>query len=354
MARNDYYDISKDLKDFMAWVYIVIGGRGTGKTYGALKYVYQKKKKFLYVKRTIDDVNLLCGRGKLSEFEIDLSPYKPINRDIESNIKARLISDKGLGGFWEFEGADPVGDAIGYIIALSAVTRFKGYDLSECDYIIFDEFIPQPWERISKKEGEQILDLYKTVARDRELRGREPLKLIALANAVNVSNPLCNILEVTDHIVDMQAMSADIYYDRGIFVRLLQTAESFKRDDAKSLIYQAMHDTAWGRMAFDNEFAYDDLSNIKKINLKGYTCDSEIIFKSSVWYLYRKSGRYYLSNSRSESARRTYNLNLENDQKRFNIEKRIDLYDRCAQGKVVFESYTMYDVIMNYTKYFKL
>ena len=115
-----------------------------------------------------------------------------------------------------------------------------------------------------------------------------------------------------------------------------------------------MHDTAWGRMAFDNEFAYDDLSNIKKINLKGYTCDSEIIFKSSVWYLYRKSGRYYLSNSRSESARRTYNLNLENDQKRFNIEKRIDLYDRCAQGKVVFESYPMYDVIMNYTKYFKL
>ena len=42
------------------------------------------------------------------------------------------------------------------------------------------------------------MELYKTVARDRVERGKEELKLICLANAVNVFNYTFDVLEVTD------------------------------------------------------------------------------------------------------------------------------------------------------------
>lgn len=355
MGQIKYYNIEDDLRDYpAAWAYIITGGRATGKTYGALYYAMHNKIKFVFAKRTIDDVKLLCGTGRLSEFEIDLSPFKPINRDYCTNIRARIISDKGIGGFWHFSDGEPQGDPIGYILALSAVQKFKGFDLSECDLLIMDEYQPQPWERVNKKEGEQILDLYKTIARDRELRGRDPLKIIALANAVSISNPLHNILEITDTMADMQASGQDVYYDRGIFVRLLKTPDDIHTADVQTLIYKAMHNTKWGQMAYDNVYAYDDLSSIGKVSLKGYICDCRIIYKTSEWFLYRKQGRWYLSASRSDKYRKSYDLNKENDQKLFNVDKRIDLYDRTAQGKVVYENYTMYDVIMNYSKHFRL
>lgn len=353
MNKKIYYDIRNDINDNI-WCYVVIGGRSTGKTYGALKMCLDTNKKFVFLKRTIDDVKLLCNRGRLSEYEIDLSPFKPINRDTGTNIQSRLISDKGIGGFWKHdENNQPYGDAIGYILALSAVQKFKGFDLSECDYIIFDEFIPQPWERVSKKEGEQVMDLYKTVARDREIRGREPLKLLCLANAVSVSNPLCNILEITDDIAGMSATGEDLKIFDGILIRLLHD-EGFKEEEEKSIIYKRMAHTAWGQMALNNQFAYDDLTSIGSVNLKNYRCICRLKYKSDFWYIYRKGRYYYICKNKSNKYRNDYNLNIENDQKLFNIEERQDIRDSCIEGKVKFQSYTMYDVIMNYIKFFNV
>ena len=65
-----YYDISEDFKLYPdLWCYVVIGGRTTGKTYSALKYCLKKKIKFVFLKRTIEDVKLLCNRGKLGDYD---------------------------------------------------------------------------------------------------------------------------------------------------------------------------------------------------------------------------------------------------------------------------------------------
>ena len=348
-----YYDISEDITPG-SWCIIAIGGRSTGKTYGALDMCRVNKSKFVYVKRTIDDVKLLCNRGKMSQYEIDVSPFKPINRDKGCNIQARLISANGIGGFWEHdENNNPVGAPIGYILALSAVTKFKGFDMSECDYIIFDEFIPQPWERVSKKEGEQILDLYKTVSRDREIRGKEALKLLCLANAVSISNPLFNVLELTDIVADMASAHKEKTEIDGIVIRLLHNND-FEKTEKKSAIYKRMSKTAWGKMALENEFAYDDFSSIGSSNLKGFRCITHIIYKNEDWYIYRKGKKYFVTDARSNKFKYEYNLNSENDQKLFNIEQRILIKESCINHNVVFKKYMMYDVIMNYTKFFKL
>lgn len=363
MGKSYYYNVMDDVNAYPdAWSYIVIGGRNTGKTYGALKATIDNAIKHAFVKRTIDDVALLCaGNGKIgtkvSQFGIDLSPYKSVNRDMHTNIRAFQI-DKGIGAFWNCnEDNEPFSDPVGYLIALNAIQKFKGFDMSDCDWIIFDEFIPQQWERVNRKEGEQILDLYKTISRDREHRNRPPLKLIALANATQVSNPLCNILEVTDVIVDMQNSGTECYYDaeRGIFIRVLQTNEEFMKVEQKSHIYKAMGNTQWGKMAFSNEFGYNDFTAIKKVNLKGYRGLIKLQYKQDIYYIYyNDSGNYIMSKSICNHCKTDYNLNRENDQKAFNLEYRYMLKDACINGRMTFESYTMYDIIINYERIFKL
>ena len=349
-----YYDISEDINKYNnAWCFIVVGGRSTGKTYSALKYCYEHHHKFVFIKRTIDDVKLLCG-GVKSEYAIDLSPFKPINRDIGSNVKAILISDKGIGAFYKFSGEDK-GELVGYILALNAVTKFKGFDMSDADFIIFDEFIPQPWERINRKEGEQLLDLYKTVARDREQRGKKPLKLLCLANATSISNPTTNILEVTDIIADMGINNTDILYieNRGILLHIIESDDSFLSIEKQSGIYKAMEGTAWARVSFDNDFAYDDMTNIGHMSLKNFVPRYALMYKQMIIYVYQKSDMYYLTESRSNRVK-IYNLNRETEQRLYFNEEYQDLYEACINDKVVFDKYSMYDLIINYKKCFKI
>lgn len=357
--ENYYYDVLEDIKNYNdAWLYIIIGGRNTGKTYSALKATLINKIKFVFVKRTIEDVDLLCAGGgkigiKQNEFGVDLSPFKSINRDMHTNIKAFSIKN-GLGGFWVTdEEGTPLGTPLGYLLSLSAVSKFKGFDLSECDWIIFDEFIPAPWERVNKKEGDQLLDLYKTVARDREHRGKEPLKLICLANATQVSNPITNTVELVDKLVDMQikGIPADYDINRGIFVRMINDNKDFVEKEKETMIYKAMGGTAWGKMAFSNEFAYNDFTSVGKINLKNYIPVVGLEYKEKKYYIYQKEGKYYMTKSQNNKCK-MYNLNTENSQKAFYIDYVIDLKNECVNGCMTFESYSMYDLIINYRKFF--
>lgn len=357
MTKNNYYyDIEDDLKEFINfWCYIVIGGRNTGKTYSCLKSCYINERKFVFIKRTMEDVSLLCEHKGDKEFRFDLSPFKSINRDLHSNVRAFEIK-KGLGGFYICNEDDaPVGAPIGYIIALSAVSKYKGFDLSDCDWIIFDEFIPQPWDRINRKEGEQLMDLYKTVSRDREHRGKDALKLICLANATKISNPVCNILEITNKLVDMQNYGLNIFVDedRGIFVHQIRDNKAFMDKEKQSQIYKAMGDTDWGRMALNNEFGYDDFSAVKKCNLKGFQPYSHFIYKNKNYYIYYKEGYYYVTLARCKGVRH-YNLSIENDRKLFFLNIVRDIQEASIEGRVMFEQYTMYDLIMNYRDFFKL
>lgn len=51
---------------------------------------------------------------------------------------------------------------------------------------------------------------------------------------------------------------------------------------------------------------------------------------------------------------RIYNLRIENDQKAFYIDWCIDLQEASIDNRMMFEQYTMYDLIMNYRQFFKI
>ena len=66
--------------------------------------LWKKKKKFVYIKRTNEDVKFICSDLSKSKVlkDVDRSPFKSINRDLGTNIRAFKI-DKGFGAFWRTE-----------------------------------------------------------------------------------------------------------------------------------------------------------------------------------------------------------------------------------------------------------
>ena len=362
IVTDKYYDVSIDLGVYPSyWCYVVVGGRNTGKTYGTLKYFYTRKEKFIFIKRTNEEVKMICSKGAKSGMKADVSPFKSLNRDLGCNIQAFPI-DTGLGGFYPVDAEGNIaGDIVGYVLSLNAGDKYKGSDFSECEAIIFDEFIPQPWVRCGRKEGEQLLDIYKTVARDRTMRDRKELKLICLANAVNVYNPTCAILDIVDDIAFMsqrrfKTPTSTILNDtdRGIFVRLLPISVQMKYEEEKTYFYKSMKNTQWGAMAYDNEFSYNDLTCLGKVALKGYRPYLKLIYKKATYFIYvNDEGNYYMCNSRTMANIPEYNLNIERDIRRFYFERGLDLLDATTEGRMKFKNYTMYDMIYNYKLRFK-
>ena len=353
-----YYDFADDLELFPeAVVYIVISSRGRGKTYSALKYAYLNKIPIMYLKRTNDDIAFIC-REPISG--MDTSPYYPINRDIHSDIRAKLI-DNGVGGFWEYAKDEegkvvPEGLPISYALSLNAIKRVKGFDASRCEWMILDEFIPQIGERVLRTEGELLLDLYMTVSRDREKRGKDHLKLILFANAEDISTPITNTLEVVDQIADLIASGHPHFYDqeRKILIHRITEDEVPLTEKEKSGIYATMRGTTWAGKTFDADFTKNDFTNIGKNNLKGYRGYIELQYKNKKYYIYANdTAQYYVSRSPTKCSLK-YNLNRENEQKQFYYEHQIDLREAIIEDRVRFQSYTMYDLLINYKKIFNI
>ena len=365
-----YFNIAEDVRKYPdAWCYIVTGGRATGKTYGTLLdcYLQTHRRDFIFLKRTMEDVDLITsGTGNIKsggvDFGVNLSPFTAINRDIGSAVNAFSIK-KGIAGFWDTVTDDDgklqaVGKPLGMIFALNAVTKYKGFELASSkpeQWIIFDEFIPNVYDRVNRNEGLQLLDFYKTVSRDRVKRGLDEIKLICLANSTSISNPLFNTLEITDTVADMASRDIAEYYDesRHILIHLLP-ANTAGDEEEHTGLYKAMVDTDWGAMTYGNKFAYNDFSSIRKSTLKCFVCLTAYKYKHETVYVYYNDGEYYLSSSKNSTVTLVYDLNRENMQKAFFQDFVIDIREACINDMVYFQKYTYYDLIVNYKKIFRL
>lgn len=351
---KQYYDIRDDFAACpSAWCYLIWSKRGPGKTYSTLRYEIEEKQKFLFMKRTIEDIKMLCAEGTRKGVSFDVSPFVPLNRDFGWDIKPVQIV-KGIAGFYHCnEEGKPSGAPVGYAAALSAAKDIKGFDMSEVEDMIFDEFIPKKGERINRSEGEQLLDIYMTIRRDRVIRGRKDLRLICLANATSVNNPTFTVLDVVDTAVDMDVTGTETVYqeERGIFLHCINN--QYAAEAEKSGIELAMAGTEWAEMAFGGHFGFDDFTAVRKKNLKGYRPLCSYEYKKKTVYIYEKDGYYYATRSRAK-VQNHYNLARENEQKKFYYDFVLDLRDEVIEDRFIFENYTMYDLIVNYKKIFTL
>lgn len=352
--NDGYYHFGEDYENYPeADIFIVWSKRGPGKTYSALRYAKEHNLQIIYLRRTMKDIEMVTSTGPNGE---DRSPYAPLNRDLGWNVQPLIKKDSAA--FYDFEEGEPVGRPLANVVALSQVKDVKGFDMSECDWILFDEFVPLPGTVCRRSEGEMFLSIYDSVSRDRIKRGREPLKLILFANAEEVSTAITREMNVIDDLVEVTYMEGKkhIRYDelRGAVYHHISNEEiPMKETEQKRGLARFMSGTSWYEKEYVGHFTNNDFTSICKRSIRHARPYIQLTYKQSIYfiYVYDEKGKFYMCSSPAKCILH-YNLNRENEQKKFYLSEYFDLRNACIEDRFQFEKYSMYDLIMNYKQYF--
>lgn len=327
-ANPDFYNILDTLKKGNTFNFI-IGGRGTGKTYTALSLCYDISLcgcKFLYIRHRGTQTQTIVNKTG--------NPFKAINTDFQLDIKASYCDKDGIGNFTNGK----TGEIIGYASALSISGKLRGFDLSDVDVIVWDEFILAPNEPRLKDELGLLLNLYETVNRNREMKGQKPVIVICLSNATKLNSPILIGLNLMKQIENMLNSGENVYTDRGRSVRLeLLKNVPITEKKKQTALYRLTEGTHFYSHAIENEFAYDNFSDIRKIkNLNEYT--PYIHFLDLYVYRHKEGNRYYFSNVPFPPKTKAPFINAEGNYKILKTNF-MHIYGAYLQGRVIFENY---------------
>jgi len=338
--KAGYVNIPEILKHEAIFIFIY-GGRGTGKTYGALEHFIEHKEKFIYMRRLDAQVQIVK--------KDDMQPFKTLNRDKGWNIRPFSIN-KYISAFYESDVDDndhiiPVGDSKGLLTALSTFSNLRGVDGSDIRIICLDEFIPELNERPIKGEADAIFNAYETINRNRELNGEDPVKMLFLANSNRIDNPIfmeLNLITIADN---MRKKGLEWYYDKKRRMLLIDLAKSkISEEKSETALYDLTRGTDFYNMAIKNTFLNEERGRIATKPIKEYRpiCSiGEICI-----YKHKSKKEYYVTGFKSGSPV-TYGTG-ERDRERFRKDF-IHVWRAYMKKLVVFEAY-VYEVIFD--KYF--
>lgn len=256
--NNGYANIPEILDCGQPFMFVV-GGRGTGKTYGALKYVLDNNITFMLMRRTQAQVDMIN--------KPEFSPFKALERDTGVLIGTSAIGKSNAAFYRQDLDEDGKrvnqGAPIGYTCALSTISNLRGFDAGDVELVIYDEFIPEAHERPLKHEGAAFLNAYETINRNRELQGRPALRVLCMANANDMGCPIFDELGLIDK-VDRQyrkGQEVKIYDKMGVAVFLLKHSPISNRK-SQTALYRLSAGSEYYNMAVANAFGKDDYANV--------------------------------------------------------------------------------------------
>lgn len=319
---NGYLNIEQILSYGVPFNFIV-GGRGTGKTYGTLKTAYIENKRFILMRRT----QAQCDLINKPEF----NPFKALNNDTGSNAVVRSISKYNAKIVEENDEEERL---LGYTCALSTIANMRGFDASDVSLLIYDEFIPERHERAIKNEGSAFLNAYETINRNREIKGDKPLQVLCLANAFNIANPIFLELGLVGRCEKMKNSGQEIFIDkeRGVCVVLLQKSKISKAK-ADTALYR-LSSGSYADMALSNDFVYNNSDNIKSMALKEFKLLCTV-GEISI-YKHKSKRLFYVSDHRTGTAPiyKSDEVNLQ----RYRKNHGVALYGAYMRNNIICES----------------
>lgn len=266
---------------------MVTGARGTGKTYGLLKYLVSNGVRFLYLRRLKTQLDE-CG-------SIESNPFKKLNTDTGECIipyhKGNSIrfcpSEMTAKGKYS-----PIDEPIALGVALSTFASVRGADFSDYDCIVFDEAIPMIGEKPIQDEFKAFLNFYETVNRNRELEGHPSVKCFLLGNANRLGNPYYTGWGFMSTALKMISGNQMMYRtpdNSRLMVMLLDSPISAKK--RKTALYRNGNDD-FITMALDNAFR-TDATNTNSRPIKQYT---HIVSVGEIGiYRHKSNGQHYVS-----------------------------------------------------------
>lgn len=314
--ENGYADQFAMLENGHTFVFEV-GARGTGKTYGAMLYLLKTGIKFLYLRRTKTEADLV--KSELT------NPFKVVNTDLGIDIKP------GRGQYiYPFLNN---GEVIGYGAALSTFYNVRGVDFSDVEIIIYDEFIPENSARPIKEEFKSLMNVIETVGRNRELQGRKPVRLLAMANSNKLDNPIFLGLEIVNKVAKMAERGHEVYSDGSKELTVYMLMKSpISEKKAHTALYKLTQGNDFQRMALQNQFElYTE--NIRPSRIIEYNP----VVKIGELYIYKHKHRreYYVCCQKNGTFSKQFTT-ADIDVERFRTHY-IYLYDAYIHDRVYFE-----------------
>lgn len=173
MAKKikSYYNYGP-LLSHNAQINLVMGARGTGKSYGAKKLAMrrfiEKGEEFIYLRR----------------YKTELKTRDTFFNDIAHEFPKHEFRVEGLTAQCRLKG-DKEWATMGYFCALSVAQTFKSTPFPLVTTVIFDEFIiDKGVAHYLPNEVDKLLDFYSTVD-----RYDDRTKILMLSNSVSIMNP---------------------------------------------------------------------------------------------------------------------------------------------------------------------
>lgn len=247
------------------WLIVIIGKRQIGKTYGVTKYLFEQNKKFLYLRRTEKELELISDNDDLNPF-LALKSAGYVTTMEKRGKHGYIVGDYELGE----DGKRHVTTVRADAFNLLTLAQMRGFDGSAYEDMVLDEFIPINFITVRQAEGDAVSDIYTTVNGNRELFGKPPLRLWLLANANNIRNPVLSSLDLVSIVERLQRSKDEYYYKDGIFVAMPDSEViGRKREQTALMKHLSRKGGKYYQMAQQNVFAYNDLHKVKSLSIKG-------------------------------------------------------------------------------------
>lgn len=324
----NWQSILSEAKGFL----MVVGPRGTGKTYGLLKELVKRKEPFIYLRRLKTQLDECC--------KISGNPFKKINSDLGLNIiPVSSASSVVYYNSINNDGKAVVDSApVAYGLALSTYATMRGADYSDVNYIVFDEAIASVGEKPIRDEFNAFLNLYETVNRNRELEGKAPVTAVLLGNANKLANPYFLGWRFMRTALKMIRGKQMVYRSEDrIMIMLLNSPISEKK---KSTVLYKNANNDFLQMAIDNSFKTDE-TNIKSRKLIEYR---HIVSVGELGiYSHKNTGELYISPVTAKPYYEGYGIYLTMFIREYSV-----LKIKYLEGKITFQDYESELIFRNY------
>lgn len=258
--KSIYYSYNR-VMSYDAFLNIIIGERGVGKSYGIKKFYINRflktGRQFIYLRRYETELKKLLRNDKFFE---DLKTDEDF-----SLVKFGVSGNKLLVN----------GKVAGYAIPLSKSSTYKSDPFPNVDGIIFDEFlINNNTYHYLENEPIQLMEFIETVGRLRDI------KVWMLGNNTTIVNPYFDYFGVS------VPYNSDIKtYKNGLILINYIKNEKYREVKKQSKFGKLIEGTRYGDYAIDNKSLLDnDLFRGKKTPEAKYFCTLSVNnFQYGVW-----------------------------------------------------------------------
>lgn len=283
---------------------VIIGKRQIGKTYNVLKLMLDENKTFILLRGVKTEMDML-KRNVNSPFEKIKGYEHKIEFVSETEYTATITKTET-----ETNDAGELVESktnIGMLSALSCIGRIRGFNGDPYTDVVYDEFIPESHLLKVRHGDDAFNNMYTTIAGNRELEGKKPLRVWLLANSNNLDNDILQALNITDIVerMSLRGEESRIIKDRGIMI-LLPDSHAIIEKRKQTALYRAIGgDSKFARMAYGNEFAYNDYSDVYNCPLQEY---KPLILVTGAFtiYLHKSDKTLYVCQMLDKNARHRY------------------------------------------------